>query len=307
LERIIAGRINNYLKESKNLHKNQFGFLEGRSIVDAIIKTKNIVMENLIKRRSIIIVSFDIKNAFNSLKWPMIQNAILEMGFPSYLAYIIRDYLKDRWIIYVDCDGECRKKRMTCGVPQGSVLGPILWNIGYNKVLNVAINKNESNIICYADDTLLIASGRDLDTAIHNANINAYRIVNEIERLGLSVAAQKTQVIKFQGNNRIKSRINRNKYIIIKGEAIKIKDNIKYLGLILDSKWSFYMHFENICTKVDKVIGLLAGITPNTKGPEIKIRKLYISVVNSILLYGAPVWHEKFFFFRGQENNKNNK
>jgi hypothetical protein len=292
LERVIAGRINNYLKESKSLHNNQFGFLEGKSTVDAIIKAKSIVKRKLTRGKSVTIVSFDIKIAFNSIKWPVIQDAMLGMGFPSHLAHIIKDYLKDRWIEYVDCDGKCRKRRMTCGVPQGSVLGPILWNIGYNKVLSAAINNNESDIICYADDTLLITSGEDVDTAIHNVNIDAYRIVKEIEGLGLSVAAQKTQVMGFSGN-RIKSSY-KNKYVIIKDEAIEIRNNIKYLGLTLDAKWSFRMHFENISAKVDKVIGFLAGIMPNTKGPEIKIRKLYINVVNSILLYGAPVWHERF-------------
>jgi hypothetical protein len=269
-ERIIAGRINKYLRDSGSLSENQFGFMEGRSTIDAIMRLKDIVLENSLMGRNVVLVSFDIANAFNSISWPVIQEALLEMNFPSYLVRIIMAYLSDRWLTYIDYDGKYREKEITRGVPQGSVLGPILWNIGYNKILKTRIEK-DSDILCYADDTILIATGDSIELAIHNANIDSCRIVRAIESLGLEVAAHKTQAMNFYCKNK-----PINKYIIIKNKSIDITDKIIYLGLTIDCKWSFFPHFQVISTKVDRIIGYLAKIMPNAHGPDESKRKLYM-------------------------------
>jgi hypothetical protein len=177
---------------------------------------------------------------------------------------------------------------MTCGVPQGSVLGLTLWNIGYNSVLNTQIGK-DSDIICYADDTMLIAAGKNLEEAVHNANLDACKIVKAIESLGLDVAAHKTQAMYFYERTSIR---NRNRILVIKNSAVKLGNSIKYLGLIIDSKWSFIPHFEAIAVKIDKTLGHLTGLMQNTSGPDEKKRKLYANIVYSIINYGSPVWVE---------------
>lgn len=129
-ERVVASRIHRHLREpDRDLHEAQYGFRVGRSTVDAVLYFRQITEEVLARGGVAVAVSIDIANAFNSVPWQAILNAMKRREFPAYVRAIINDYLHDRWMSYVGKDGQLHQRRMVCGVPQGSVLGPLLWNI----------------------------------------------------------------------------------------------------------------------------------------------------------------------------------
>lgn len=102
-------------------------------------------------------VGLDVKNAFNSIPWPIIRNALRTKEFPAYVRRIVDSYLHDRSIIYPIRDGGLGVRAISCGVPQGSVLGPLLF-IAFNYVIEVRPD-SQCTVFCYADDTVVLGAG----------------------------------------------------------------------------------------------------------------------------------------------------
>lgn len=106
------------------------------------------------KQKYCAIVTLDVKNAFNSADWEQILKALTRIAVPSYLFNIIRSYLSGRMLVYDTEEGQ-KSYVVTSGVPQGSVLGPTLWNIMYDGVLRLEFPTGV-NIIGFADDIALV-------------------------------------------------------------------------------------------------------------------------------------------------------
>lgn len=178
---------------------------------------------------------------------------------------------------------------MEAGVPQGSVLGPLLWNVAYDSTLRVT-RELECHIICYADETLVIASAENIGSASVRAGIQVARILMQIERLSLRVSEEKTEAVIFHG----RSRPDILPTISVGRSRIALGTSMKYLGIIIDSRWSFSDHFAYIEAKTAKVTRALCRLMPNLRGPCEDKRNLYSKVVQSVLFYGAPVWCDAF-------------
>lgn len=158
LKKIIAARLRRHLQETgPDLADCQFGFREERSTIDAILRVRTITEEAVSRGEVAMGVSLDISNAFNTLPWDCIIGALKYHRVPLYLQSTIRD-CRGRSIQYMGRQAIPLQKVMERGVPQGSVLGPLLWNNGYNWVLRGALPPG-LNLTCYADDTMVLVRG----------------------------------------------------------------------------------------------------------------------------------------------------
>lgn len=298
-EKILAARLRRHLsRDGPDLADCQFGFREGRSTVDAILHVKTLAVEAVNKGKGVVAVSLDIANAFNSLPWECIRRALIYHKVPSYLRAVIRDYLRDRSITFTGRYGVITSRAIERGVPQGSVLGPLLWNLGYDWVLRGALLPGLS-LSCYADDTLVMARERNWERTIQLAEVGVKQVVTRVRNLGLRVALEKTEAIWF---GRPRSRGPPRAQMQVDGVAVQINKRLKYLGLILDSGWSFAPHIEGIAPRVSAAANGLARLMPNLGGAGDRVRRLYCAVVQSIALYGAPVWHDEVWAGRRSAN-----
>ncbi|KAI4484972.1 hypothetical protein M0802_012906 [Mischocyttarus mexicanus] len=114
-------------------------------------------------------------------------------------------------------------------------------------------------------------------------------LLHAIEGAGLKVAANKTEVMAFpasafSGRRRNPPRVQ------VGGVFVEVRRRLKYLGLTLDSGWSFRPHFEEVVPKMERVVRALCRLLPNLHGPCERKRRLYSNVIHSVLLYGVPVW-----------------
>lgn len=177
---------------------------------------------------------------------------------------------------------------MTCGVPQGSVLGPLLWDVAYDEALNVQLPPL-CTTIGYADNTLVLTAAAEDYEAASKATLAVAIISEKINTMGLELAPQKTDAMVF----RPRGKTGRQLSIRIDSTWIETNPNFKYLRLIIDDRWTFAEHFRYTAQKAIKVASALARLLPNVGGPSEHTRRLYSAVVHSIMMYGAPIWYPK--------------
>jgi len=208
----------------------------------------------------VLAVSLDIRNAFNSLSWGAIRWALERDKFPDYLRRLIDHYLYDRWIEFRVGPGDPRVRRVERGVPQGSVLGPLLWNIAYDYVLRCKYQRRPScRLVGYADDTLVLSAANNVEAARSNINLFLDHVLQRIENLSLEVAPEKTEAILFRGRRRLDFP---NPLIRVRGSLIRVCPSMKYLGVLLDPRLNFKAHFQYVDQKVGKVIRALGSLRP---------------------------------------------
>src|ERR1700709_225241 len=225
------------------------------------------------------IVTLDIKNAFNTANWGQIMMALQRMGVPGYLLRIIGD----RVLIYDTEDGP-KEYRVTGGVPQGSLLGPILWNVMYDAVLRLALPSGACSV-GLADDLAVLVVAKYLEDVQLIANESVAIIREWLDSVGLTLADHKTEVL-LVSRRKVMERVT----VKVGNQAIESKDEIKYLGIMLDSRLNFKAHTKYAWEKASRMYNALARMLANTGGPRSSRRMLLARVITSSLLYGAQIW-----------------
>lgn len=283
-ERIVKRRLETHLSRNpEGISGNQFGFRRGRSTIDAIEKVLDIVNRNEAKpwrhRELCALVSIDVANAFNTAPWDKIGDALIRKNTPSYLVRLLRDYFRERLL-----QTEAGDQEVSCGVPQGSVIGPILWNIFYDDLLQQRLPEG-IEMIAFADDIAVVGIAKNTDL-LEAAMNRALSLVSEwIATNGLTISTSKTVAMTMT----TKRRYRRPQFVLLE-ETLELKEHIKYLGVELNSKLGFKEHLKMVRSKALKSAAALTRLMPNVGGPSPTRRKLLTSVINSQLLYAAPVW-----------------
>ena len=291
LERVVAARLESHLSRSfPRLHDSQFGFRRGQSTADAVAPVRSVVEGAGRCGYVALAVLLDMANAFNSIPWDRICRALEFRRVPAYLRGVVRVFLWDRSIAYTVCGGGMIERTLYRGVPQGSVLGPLLWNIAYDAVLRAPILP-DSALACYADDTLVLVWGAAWGGTVRLAELAVAHVVAAIKGLGLGVSPEKSEAIWFcrradHGTPPAGYRLR------LEGAEIGVGTSMKYLSLTLDSHWTFCAHFERLAPSVKATANALERLLPRLGGPGVGGRRLYAGVVRSRLLYGAPIWAE---------------
>lgn len=166
-ERLLRSQLLSAIQHAGDLSDRQYGFRKGRSTVNAVrdvIDAARATERGNHRSRSIcLLVTLDVRNAFNSAKWDDMLDALDAFQVPEYLLQVIRDYLKGRQLLYNTKEG-LRRKLLTAGTAQGSTLGPDLWNVSYDGLLRLGMPE-DTFLVGYADDIAAVVVARDVSTA----------------------------------------------------------------------------------------------------------------------------------------------
>ena len=238
LGKLVKPRLQAAIRVAGDLSGRQYGFRTGRSTIDVIQEVvkaaKSTERGNHFSRSVYLLVTLDVKNAFNFVRWVDALEA-LKRNFrvPQYLLHIIGYYLSDCFIVYKTEDGP-KRKELTAGAAQGSMLGPNLWNASHDSILHLQMPEG-CFLIRYADDVAAVISARDVDAVQMRLGQVTSRVSRLMAERGLELALTKTEIVLLT-----KKRIPRLFPVEVGEITAGTKAAIRYLGVKLDTKLTFW-------------------------------------------------------------------
>ena len=285
-ERIIAERLMQYLDSINFYGDAQFGFRSGRSTIDAVLSVRRKVEASL--HRYVLGIFLDISGAFDNAWWPFLMERLHEIHCPGYLLQLLQSYLKERRVIF-EFEGARHTKELTKGCPQGSILGPLLWNIIFEDFLTQDFG-DDVHVVAYADDAMLVIQGRSR-VDLENRAARGLRTVEEwSSRAKLQFSTAKTSAMM------LRNRFDRGRRprIVMNNVIIQCVDEIKYLGLQVEEEMVFTHHVEQQTRKVIETFRGLLSLTRTRGGLEcLALRRLYEGIAVPLMTYGCEVWGER--------------
>ncbi|KAI5715842.1 hypothetical protein M8J77_023429 [Diaphorina citri] len=285
-EKLLKIRIEKEIENNGGLSPLQYGFTSGKSTIDAIMEVKRIAKEAKEKNKLCVMTMVDVRNAFGSVPWKGILEELTRKNISKYLINILADYFHNRKILVDD-----KSMPLTCGVPQGSVLGALIWNIYYDPILKINLPNNTKPIAyaddLYADDLALLTTGSDKEMIEMEIKLAMLKVNNWMTEKQLEIAPHKTEIVMLASKRAIPEV-----KVEISGNNIRSKDSAKYLGVYLDTNLRMTEHIRKVSKKAEGIAANLARIMPNIAGPQNRKRDMLGYVVYSTLFYGVPAWFE---------------
>ena len=261
------------------MYSDQFGFLSKKSTSDAILKFTDKCYSNFNDKNVLISVFIDLSKAFDTLDFDILLNKMERYGIRGSVRDWFSSYLKNR-CQYVNIGGSISPLTpLKNGVPQGSILGSLLFII----YINDMHKSSDLSYIHYADDSTVYAEGPELGNLVDYVNTQLEGLDTWMCSNKLSLNLKKTHFTIFSNKP-----VTTLPIINIRGININFEINTKFLGVIIDNKLNFSVHIDGVCKRVSRSLGILKKLS--LVFPSGALRKIYYSMVHPFLTYAIEVW-----------------
>ena len=280
LEHIIYNKIYPFILPL--ISSCQFGFLRKRSSICQLLKSYEEIFASIESGQNADVIYLDFKKAFDSVPHSELLFKLWHMGITGPLWLWFRNYLKDR-LHYVEIEGVSSPKLpVISGVPQGSILGPLLFIIYIN---DLSICPRFSSLFLYADDSKLIHTLSSFNDHLLQSDIES--LVLWCNTWNLSLNPNKCACIRFSLSS---DQHNTPPKYTINDQIIPVTPHQRDLGIIVCNNLSWRKHLEAICSSAYQALNFLRRCDPIRSSP-IQLRKcLYFILIRSKLSYCSLLW-----------------
>ncbi|MBP1527556.1 MAG: reverse transcriptase family protein, partial [Spiroplasma ixodetis] len=289
--------LRNHLNSKNSLHQNQFGFTRGKSPELAVNTVISTISSALQSSPFVSVISLDITGAFDHAWWPLIYHRLHMVNPPEYVLSIIHSYLTERSITF-NHNATSISRPLVRGCPQGSVLGPTLWNILFNDLLSINL-PGASQIFCFADDTLLICRADTVEELTVLTNECLTHIDCWMSNSHLSLNAQKTQACIY---TKRKPHEYDSPVFQLKDCVIVPSSTFKYLGLIFDNGFYWAAHLRSLQQRCKVLMHTMSQVCGNLFGYSFRARQImFLGIVRCLFYYCSSAFYHRLHLKSFQE------
>jgi hypothetical protein len=230
----------------------------------------------------------DVEKAFDNVWHQGLVYKMHQFNLPTFLVKIVQNYLSER-TFRVSINGNTSVAQgISAGVPQGSILGPLLFNLFTSDIPPLPEN---GALSLFADDTAVVHNGRVIRALTAKLQQSLNVLSDYFTSWKICINAAKTQTILFPHSKSPKLVPAEDCKIRLNGTAVEWSNEVTYLGVTLDSKLIYKQHVDNTVTKCNILLKSLYPLINRKSTLSFKNKlAIYKQIILPVIEYGMPVW-----------------
>ena len=279
-EKIMHKRLISFLEKNSSLHELQYGFREGRSCEHALLTAQNSLLSSLNNNTISLLLLIDFSKAFDMVDHDILLHKLCHYGIRGKTFDWLKSYLNNRKQYVSISNKKSSLQHVKYGVPQGSILGPLLFIIYINDIPEI---DKFAKFILYADDANIIITGKNMAEIEERIASLSFNLVRWVNSNGLMLNLKKTHYMVFSRQKSLQDPV-----LKINNFQIKRVQEARFLGVIIDDKLTWSAHIKTMKSKMSRYIGIMNKI--KSKIPENIRLQIFHSFVQSHLNFCCLVW-----------------